>query len=91
MNSHSPNSAPGNAIIHWLLGQVLLFDEFEKAHRDVSNLLLQVLDEGHLTDSAGRRVDMRNTLIVMTSNMPVAQLRTNFAPEFMNRIDEVGT
>eukprot|EP00658_Telonema_sp_P-2_P034787 TRINITY_DN2538_c0_g1_i6.p1 TRINITY_DN2538_c0_g1~~TRINITY_DN2538_c0_g1_i6.p1 ORF type:complete len:725 (-),score=242.39 TRINITY_DN2538_c0_g1_i6:305-2479(-) len=69
--------------------QVLLFDEFEKAHREVSNLLLQVLDEGHLTDSMGRRVDMRNTLVVMTSNMPMDQLRTNFPPEFMNRIDEV--
>merc|ERR1712166_559201 len=69
--------------------QVILFDEFEKAHREVSNLLLQVLDEGHLTDSAGRRVDMRNTLVVMTSNMPVEQLSSNFPPEFINRIDEV--
>eukprot|EP00656_Telonema_subtile_P042749 TRINITY_DN4860_c0_g1_i3.p1 TRINITY_DN4860_c0_g1~~TRINITY_DN4860_c0_g1_i3.p1 ORF type:complete len:608 (+),score=193.29 TRINITY_DN4860_c0_g1_i3:667-2490(+) len=69
--------------------QVLLFDEFEKAHREVSNLLLQVLDEGHLTDSAGRRVDMRNTMVVMTSNMPLDGLRANFPPEFMNRIDEV--
>ena len=48
---------------------LVLFDEFEKAHREVSNLLLQVLDEGHLTDSHGRRVDFRNTLIVMTSNL----------------------
>jgi len=69
--------------------QVLLFDEFEKAHRDVSNLMLQVLDEGHLTDSHGRRVDMRNTLIIMTSNMPPEQLQRHFAPEFLNRIDEI--
>jgi len=48
---------------------VLLFDEFEKAHRDISNLLLQVLDEGFLTDSQGRKVDFRNTLIVLTSNL----------------------
>ncbi|KAL8690025.1 MAG: hypothetical protein Q9218_004439 [Villophora microphyllina] len=48
---------------------VLLFDEFEKAHRDISSLLLQVLDEGHLTDSHGRKVDFRNTLIVLTSNL----------------------
>ena len=48
---------------------LVLFDEFEKAHREVSNLLLQVLDEGHLTDSHGRKVDFRNTLIVMTSNL----------------------
>ena len=47
----------------------MLFDEFEKAHREVANLLLQVLDEGFLTDSQGRRVDFRNTLIVMTSNL----------------------
>jgi len=69
--------------------QVLLFDEFEKAHRDVANLMLQVLDEGHLTDSHGRRVDMRNTLIIMTSNMPPDALQRNFPPEFLNRIDEV--
>jgi ATP-dependent Clp protease ATP-binding subunit ClpB len=49
--------------------QVVLFDEFEKAHREVSNLLLQLLDEGHLTDSQGRRVDFRNTIIIMTSNI----------------------
>jgi len=48
---------------------LVLFDEFEKAHREVSNLLLQVLDEGHLTDSQGRKVDFRNTIIIMTSNM----------------------
>lgn len=49
--------------------QVILFDEFEKAHRDVGNLLLQMFDEGHLTDSQGRRVDFRNTIIIMTSNL----------------------
>lgn len=48
---------------------VVLLDEFEKAHRDVSNLLLQVLDEGHLTDTKGRRVDFRNAIIIMTSNL----------------------
>lgn len=48
---------------------IVLFDEFEKAHREVSNLLLQVLDEGHLTDSQGRKVDFRNTMIIMTSNI----------------------
>lgn len=48
---------------------LVLFDEFEKAHREVSNLLLQVLDEGHLTDSQGRKVDFRNTIIIMTSNI----------------------
>jgi len=69
--------------------QVLLFDEFEKAHSDVSNLMLQVLDEGHLTDSQGRRVDMRNTLIIMTSNMLPKALQQNFRPEFLNRIDEI--
>mmetsp|Transcript_53723 Transcript_53723/g.116852 ORF Transcript_53723/g.116852 Transcript_53723/m.116852 type:complete len:171 (+) Transcript_53723:917-1429(+) len=49
--------------------QIVLFDEFEKAHRDVSNVLLQVLDEGFLTDGQGRKVDFRNTIVVMTSNI----------------------
>jgi len=49
--------------------QVVLFDEFEKAHREVSNVLLQVLDEGFLTDSQGRKVDFRNTIVIMTSNI----------------------
>merc|ERR1712151_1176441 len=49
--------------------QVILFDEFEKAHPEVSNLLLQMLDEGHLTDSQGRKVDFRNTIVIMTSNI----------------------
>jgi ATP-dependent Clp protease ATP-binding subunit ClpB len=48
---------------------IVLFDEFEKAHREVSNLLLQVLDEGKLTDSQGHKVDFRNTMIIMTSNL----------------------
>ncbi|KAL8681091.1 MAG: hypothetical protein Q9186_002743 [Xanthomendoza sp. 1 TL-2023] len=88
---------------------VLLFDEFEKAHRDISSLLLQVLDEGFLTDAQGRKVDFRNTLIVLTSNLgadillqPEASdvisletqqavmdvVRSSFAPEFLNRLDE---
>ncbi|KAL8732567.1 MAG: hypothetical protein Q9181_003909 [Wetmoreana brouardii] len=96
---------------------VLLFDEFEKAHRDISSLLLQVLDEGFLTDAQGRKVDFRNTLIVLTSNLgaeillepdvstrkgqevgeeitPEKQravmdvVRSTFAPEFLNRLDE---
>jgi ATP-dependent Clp protease ATP-binding subunit ClpB len=96
---------------------VLLFDEFEKAHRDISALLLQVLDEGFLTDSQGHRVDFRNTLIVFTSNLGADILvgndpmhpyhedpngdiaprvrdavmnvvQHNYAPEFLNRIDE---
>ena len=78
---------------------VILFDEFEKAHRDVSLLLLQVLDEGFLTDSQGVRVDFRNTIIIMTSNLgndPMESagsideiLRRHLAPEFINRIDEI--
>uniref|UniRef100_A0A7S1KU60 Uncharacterized protein n=1 Tax=Percolomonas cosmopolitus TaxID=63605 RepID=A0A7S1KU60_9EUKA len=89
--------------------QIVLFDEFEKAHKDVSNILLQLLDEGQLTDSQGRRVDFKNTIVVMTSNIgahilsnlppgspssdarsPVmSELRSRFAPEFLNRIDEI--
>jgi ATP-dependent Clp protease ATP-binding subunit ClpB len=49
--------------------QIVLFDEFEKAHQSVSNILLQVLDEGHLTDSHGRKVDFKNTIIILTSNI----------------------
>jgi ATP-dependent Clp protease ATP-binding subunit ClpB len=52
----------------------VLFDEFEKAHREVSNLLLQVLDEGKLTDSQGHKVDFRNTMIIMTSNLGAKHL-----------------
>jgi len=55
---------------------LVLFDEFEKAHREVSNLLLQVMDEGHLTDSQGRKVDFRNTVIIMTSNLGADILAT---------------
>ncbi|KAG4061596.1 Chaperone protein [Phytophthora cactorum] len=89
--------------------QVVLFDEFEKAHHDVSNILLQVLDEGRLTDSQGRLVDFRNTVIILTSNLGseiLARLpegapssvadadvmnvvRSHYAPEFLNRIDEL--
>ncbi|KAI4245408.1 MAG: hypothetical protein L6R40_002468 [Gallowayella cf. fulva] len=97
---------------------VLLFDEFEKAHRDISSLLLQVLDEGFLTDAQGRKVDFRNTLVILTSNLGAEILlqpdasaqrgqgeigdeitaekqqavmdvvRSSFAPEFLNRLDE---
>jgi ATP-dependent Clp protease ATP-binding subunit ClpB len=67
---------------------VILFDEVEKAHHDVFNVMLQILDDGRLTDGQGRVVDFKNTLIVMTSNLPVDQLRTFFRPEFLNRIDE---
>jgi ATP-dependent Clp protease ATP-binding subunit ClpB len=89
--------------------QVVLFDEIEKAHPDVFNILLQVLDDGRLTDGQGRTVDFRNTLIVMTSNIGaeylvnvkegesfaeareyvLAEVRTRFRPEFLNRIDEI--
>jgi len=69
---------------------VVLFDEVEKAHPDVFNTLLQVLDDGRLTDSKGRTVDFRNTLLVMTSNLRNMQdLKMHFRPEFINRIDEV--
>ncbi len=69
---------------------VILFDEIEKAHADVFNTLLQVLDDGRLTDSKGRTVDFRNTLLVMTSNIrSLEQLKNHFRPEFINRIDEV--
>ena len=101
---------------------IILLDEFEKAHRDVANLLLQVLDEGHLTDNKGRRIDFRNTMIIMTSNLGadviakhaisgsgsdehnesdgervpdyvrtevLNTVRRNFAPEFVNRIDDI--
>jgi ATP-dependent Clp protease ATP-binding subunit ClpB len=69
---------------------VVLFDEVEKAHPDVFNTLLQVLDDGRLTDSKGRTVDFRNTLIAMTSNLrSMDQLKGHFRPEFINRLDEV--
>ncbi|MBL8520466.1 MAG: ATP-dependent chaperone ClpB [Betaproteobacteria bacterium] len=87
---------------------VILFDEVEKAHPDVFNVLLQVLDDGRMTDGQGRTVDFKNTVIVMTSNLGsqeiqamagsdygviklavMAQVKTHFRPEFINRIDEV--
>jgi len=89
--------------------QVVLFDEIEKAHPDVFNVLLQVLDDGRLTDGQGRTVDFRNTLIIMTSNLGaeylvqlgegedtdkvrdlvMAEVRSHFRPEFLNRVDEI--
>ena len=80
---------------------IVLFDEIEKAHPDVLNLLLQILDEGRLTDSNGRTVDFKNTIIIMTSNIGseyilnneedkvMKELHKYFKPEFINRIDEV--
>ena len=82
---------------------IVLFDEIEKAHKDVFNILLQILDDGRITDSQGRTVDFKNTIIIMTSNLgseyilegngyekPVMdELRRNFRPEFINRIDEI--
>jgi len=80
--------------------QVVLMDEIEKAHREVCNVLLQVMDEGHLTDSHGRRVDFRNTVVIMTSNLGTTQdvdlddehldaVKSYFPPEFINRIDDL--
>jgi len=87
---------------------VILLDEIEKAHPDVFNVLLQVLDEGRLTDGKGRTVDFRNTVVIMTSNIASSiiqdlpeserqrmvslvqeELKRNFRPEFLNRVDEV--
>ena len=68
---------------------VVLLDEIEKAHPDVFNLLLQVLDDGRLTDSHGRTVSFKNTVIILTSNAPKDQLKTIFRPEFLNRLDEI--
>lgn len=86
---------------------VILFDEIEKAHPDVFNILLQVLDDGRLTDGQGRMIDFKNTLIIMTSNIGshliledinlkeetkervLDQLKANFRPEFLNRVDEI--
>ncbi len=67
---------------------IVLLDELEKAHSDVCNLLLQVFDEGRLTDAQGRTVNFKNTLIVMTSNLEFKDLKNTFKPEFINRIDE---
>ncbi len=83
---------------------IILFDEIEKAHRDVFNILLQILDDGRITDSQGRTVDFKNTIIIMTSNlgseyildnkdnaneMVMQELKHTFKPEFINRIDEI--
>jgi len=68
---------------------VILFDEIEKAHPDIFNILLQLLDDGRLTDNQGRTVDFKNTIIIMTSNLPESQLKTFFRPEFLNRIDDI--
>ena len=83
---------------------IVLFDEIEKAHKDVFNILLQILDDGRLTDSQGRTVDFKNTIIIMTSNlgseyildnlanandMVMDELKRSFRPEFINRIDEI--
>ncbi len=83
---------------------IVLFDEIEKAHKDVFNILLQILDDGRITDSQGRTVDFKNTIIIMTSNLGseyilenvenshelvMNELRQTFKPEFINRIDEI--
>ena len=69
---------------------VVLLDEIEKAHSEVFDVLLQVLDDGRLTDGQGRTVDFRNTVLIMTSNIRSAeQMREHFRPEFLNRIDEI--
>ncbi|MCI9110683.1 MAG: AAA domain-containing protein [Bacilli bacterium] len=83
---------------------IVLFDEIEKAHKDVFNILLQILDDGRITDSQGRTVDFKNTIIIMTSNigseyilentenstnLVMSELRHTFKPEFLNRIDEI--
>ena len=70
---------------------VALFDEIEKAHPDVFNTLLQVLDDGRLTDNKGRVVNFKNTIIIMTSNASRDMLRKTFRPEFLNRIDDIIT
>ena len=77
--------------------QVILFDEVEKAHPDVFNILLQVLDEGRLTDGQGRTVDFKNTFLILTSNLGSGKtdkeikeaVRSFFKPEFINRLDEM--
>lgn len=68
---------------------VVLLDEIEKAHTDVFNVLLQVFDDGRLTDGQGRTVNFKNTIIVMTSNTKDEDLKKDFRPEFLNRIDEI--
>ena len=70
---------------------VVLLDELEKAHTDVFNVLLQVMDDGRLTDGQGRTVDFKNTVVIMTSNVPggIAGVEAGFKPEFVNRLDEI--
>ena len=70
---------------------VVLLDEIEKAHPDVFNILLQVLDDGRLTDGQGRTVDFKNTVVIMTSNIPGgrAGVEAQFKPEFINRLDDI--
>src|SRR5262249_5448262 len=74
---------------------VVLFDEVEKAHPEVLNVLLQILDDGRLTDGKGRTIDFKNTVIIMTSNLGQGEantmdiVRAHFRPEFINRIDEI--
>ena len=83
---------------------IILFDEIEKAHKDVFNILLQILDDGRITDSQGRTIDFKNTIIIMTSNLGseyilenldnseklvMDELKLTFKPEFLNRIDEI--
>ena len=70
---------------------VILLDEIEKAHPDVFNILLQVVDDGRLTDNKGRTVDFKNTILIMTSNATAEQIKTMMRPEFLNRIDEIIT
>jgi ATP-dependent Clp protease ATP-binding subunit ClpB len=69
----------------------VLLDEIEKAHMDVFNILLQVMDDGRLTDSQGRTVDFKNTVLIMTSNIPGgrAGVEAHFKPEFVNRLDDI--
>lgn len=68
---------------------VVLFDELEKAHPDVASILLQILDDGRVTDAKGRTIDFRHALIVMTTNLQDDELPLAFRPEFLNRIDEI--
>ena len=68
---------------------VILFDEMEKAHPNVLNILLQVLDDGRLTDTKGRVVNFKNTILIMTSNLKEKEFRTFLRPEFINRIDDI--
>jgi ATP-dependent Clp protease ATP-binding subunit ClpB len=70
---------------------VVLLDEIEKAHNDVFNILLQLMDDGRLTDGQGRTVDFKNTVVIMTSNVPggIDGVHATFKPEFINRLDEI--